>query len=463
MVMPSSLSGKPLTNSQAIIAVLLAVLTLSFCVASTSASVGELQVEWQEFSPRISGASVIQTTDGGYVAFGTNATFYDDPSQGAEYVNTSYLLVKTDANGSLTWTKTIPQEDPHEMLSLMIPTSDGGFAFAGTKPVEVQVELVKDIITSENVSQFYLLKADSLGNIQWNRTYVKADIKFQNTIFRNFIQTNDGGYALVGTYTFGDSVPLIWCAKTDSSGNLQWNRTIDAGYAIASSIVQTSEGGYMLLGQNYVQGGGDSILAVKLDSSGNTQWIKEYPNLGRYTSSSSCGIATSDGGYVIGGSTYIDYQGTYGLLVKIDASGNLLWNNTYGEPDSRISSVAQTADNGYIFAASTGSSAWIVKTDNAGKIDGQIKFKNPDFFTNQPKQIITTTDGGYAFVGDWNAQISNPTSGQKFWLVKLSPTITTNPPPNNNPSNLLTAVVIIIIVSAGAGLLLVYFRKRHKT
>jgi hypothetical protein len=339
-----------------------------------------------------------------------------------------------------------------------------------------------------NVSQLYLLKANSIGDIQWNKTYIKDDSKSQNIHFHSFIQTNDGGYALTGTYIFS-STPLIWCVKTDNSGNLQWNRTINAGgYAIASSIVQTSEGGYMLLGQNYLQGSGDSLLAVKLDSSGNTQWTKEYPNLDRYTSSSSCGIATSDGGYIIGGSTYIDNQGIYGLLVKIDASGNLLWNNTYGEPDSRISSVAQTADNGYIFAGSTGRNessrggAWIVKTDSVGKIEGQIKIKNPDLFINQPNQIITTTDGGYAFVGDWNLKIGNPTMDQKFWLVKLSPTMTnptptTNPtltptatppatpPPNNNPplSNLLITVAIIIIVFVGAGLLLIYFKKKHET
>lgn len=467
----SSSSGKHLTSSQAIIAAFLVMLTFSFGVASISAAVGELQVEWQEFPPGISGISVIQSIDGGCIALGTNATYYDNP-EGAEYVNASTLLVKTDADGNLIWTKTIPQKAPHEMLSFMIPTSDGGFALAGTKPVAVQVNYGKGIIMPMNVSQFYLLKANSEGDIQWNRTYIKDDSKSQSIYFRNFIQTNDGGYALTGTYIFF-STPLIWCVKTDSSGNLQWNRTINAGgYAIASSIVQTSEGGYMLLGQNYVQGSGDSFLAVKLDSSGNTQWIKEYPNLGRYTSSSSSGIATSDGGYMIGGSTYIDYQGTYGLLVKIDASGKLSWNNTYGEPASRISSIAQTADNGYIFAGSSNGSAWIVKTDSVGKIEGDIKFENPKLLINQPNQIITTTDGGYVFIGDWNLQIGNPTRDQKFWLVKLSPTMTTptmtpptttNPTPNNGSpsfSNLLIAVLVITVVFVGAGLALVYFKKR---
>ena len=476
-----------MSNSRVIIAVFLVMLTFSFGVTSTRAAVGELQVEWQKFPLGISGTSVIRSTDGGCIALGINATFYANP-EGAEYVNASSLLVKTDADGTLTWTKTIPQEDPHETLSLMIPTSDGGFALAGTKPVAVPVNYGKGIIMPMNVSQFYLVKANSIGDIQWNKTYIKDDSKSQNIHFHSFIQTDDGGYALTGTYIFS-STPLIWCVKTYSSGNLQWNKTINAGgYAIASSIVQTSEGGYMLLGQNYVQGGGDSLLAVKLDSSGNTQWIKEYPNLDRYTSSSSCGIATSDGGYIIGGSTYIDNQGTYGLLVKIDASGNLLWNNTYGEPNSRISSVARTADNGYIFAGSTGRNessrggAWIVKTDSDGKIEGQVKFENPDLFINQPNQIITMTDGGYAFVGDWNLKIGNPTMDQKFWLVKLSPTMTnptptTNPtvtptatppatpPPNNNPplSNLLITVAIIIIVFVGAGLLLIYFKKKHET
>jgi hypothetical protein len=139
-VIPSNLSGKHLTNSQVIIAVFLVMLTFSFGVTSIRAAVGELQVEWQKFPLGISGTSVIRSTDEGCIALGTNATFYANP-EGEEYVNASSLLVKTDADGTLTWTKTIPQEDPHETLSLIIPTSDGGFALAGTKPVAVSSKL----------------------------------------------------------------------------------------------------------------------------------------------------------------------------------------------------------------------------------------------------------------------------------------------------------------------------------
>jgi hypothetical protein len=144
-------------------------LTFSFGVASIRAEVGELQVEWQEFPPGISGTSVIQSIDGGCIALGTNATFYDNP-EGAEYVNASSLLVKTDAYGTLSWTKNISREDARETLSLMIPTSDGGFALAGTKPVAVPVDYGKGIIMPMNVSQFYLVKANSIGDIQWNKT-----------------------------------------------------------------------------------------------------------------------------------------------------------------------------------------------------------------------------------------------------------------------------------------------------
>lgn len=92
---------------------------------------------------------------------------------------------------------------------------------------------------------------------------------------------------------------------------------------------------------------------------------------------------------------------------------------------NRISSVAQTAANGYIFAESTGnnesssSSAEIAKTDSVGKIEGQIKFKNPHLFINQTNQIITMTDGEYEIIGDWNlqrAQIGNPTRDQNSGL-----------------------------------------------
>jgi len=83
---------------------------------------------------------------------------------------------------------------------------------------------------------------------------------------------------------------------------------------------------------------------------------------------------TTDGGYVIAGSTYSYGAGqSDGYLIKTDGAGNTLWTNTFGgSGQDYFHSVQQTRDSGYIMTGSTesygdGSSAvYLVKTDANG-------------------------------------------------------------------------------------------------
>jgi len=143
-----------------------------------------------------------------------------------------------------------------------VQTWDGGYALAGYTES-----------FGAGDSDFWLVKTDSSGNIQWNKTYGGTNTDYAHSV----VQTWDGGYALAGdTWSLELDDADFWLVKTDSSGNMQWSKTYGGtNYDCVRSVVQTWDGGYALAGYTYSFGAGDSdFWLVKTDSSGNIQWNK---------------------------------------------------------------------------------------------------------------------------------------------------------------------------------------------
>jgi predicted secreted protein len=152
------------------------------------------------------------------------------------------------------------------------------------------------------MSLFVLFNFPLVGSVEtsavvWSRTYGGVDSDRVNTI----IQAIDGGYALAGaTQSFDNSSNQIWLIKTDSLGNMEWNKTFEDGSA--NSIVQTGDGGYVIAGSTGSFGaGGSDFWLVKTDSEGNMQWSQIYS---RHDTLKSV-IQTNDGGYALVGTSIV--------------------------------------------------------------------------------------------------------------------------------------------------------------
>lgn len=133
--------------------------------------------------------------------------------------------------------------------------------------------------------------------------WIKAYGGTNSEVARSVIQTSDGGYLLAGeTASFGAGGKDFWLVKTDASGNMEWNNTYGgASNDMAFSVVEAGDG-YTLTGRTNSFGVGIAdFWLVKVDSSGNHEWNKTYG--GGDADAARCVINTGDGGYVLAGFT----------------------------------------------------------------------------------------------------------------------------------------------------------------
>ncbi len=351
---------------------------------------------------------------------------------------------------NIQWQKTIGGSDV-DGLTTMIETSDGGFFVGGTSSSNISGEKTED---SRGLSDYWILKLDSNGNILWQKTYGGSDVEQLFTA----LQTADGGFIVGGfsysdisgektedSYGFGD----FWVLKLDLSGTIEWQKTIGGvGQDAIYSIVETDDGGFVLSGDSASpisgnrtapQIGFHDVLLVKLDSAGTIEW-QNSAGYGYETIWSSL-AKTNDGGFIISAVihgnpiTFEDF-----LIIKIDASGNQVWEKIIqGDKYEYFPKIKQTTDGGYIMAGISDSDAALDKTENAinGSVDywvlkldesGNIVWQNTIGGSGQEGNlgsISQTTDGGYLVSGNSSSDISgdkteNSLGGSDFWFIKLN-------------------------------------------
>jgi hypothetical protein len=332
--------------------------------------------------------AVIQTSDGGYALAGYTNSFgaggYD------------FWLVKTDAYGNMEWNQTYGGA-VSERASSLVETSDGGYAIAGSTHFS----------SGPGAYDCWLVKTDAHGNTEWKQTYSGAD----NEIVSALVETSDGGYA----YSTGVSCQLV---KTDAQGNIQWNRTYGGeGFYSLESLVATSDGGYALAGSaGFIT---TSFWLVKTDEYGNMEWSNEYGEYGTSTARSL--VETSDGGYALAGeSNPFGPEDFDVLLVKTDSNGNMEWSKTYRRTGWEIAhSVVKTSDGGYAIAGTINayttdnSDFLLVKTDVYGNMEWNRTYGGTG--NEWGCSLVETSDGGYAIAGETS---SFGAGDSDFWVVK---------------------------------------------
>ncbi len=200
------------------------------------------------------GNSVAQTADGGYVIAGHTWSF------GAGSYDV--YLVKTDSSGDTMWTRTWGGRSPDEGYSVA-QTADSGYVITGWTGS-----------FGAGGCDVYLVKTNASGDTVWTRTFGGSDLDCGYSV----LQSADGGYVIAGgTRSFGADEGDVYLVKTNTSGDMIWNKTYGGtDFDDGLSVAQTADGGYVIAGETQSFGvGQDDVYLIKTDSAGNAAAIAE--------------------------------------------------------------------------------------------------------------------------------------------------------------------------------------------
>ncbi len=417
-------------------------------------------------------SALIQTIDGGYIIGGlSHSRISGDKTQDnwdSTTLSGDFWIIKLDSLGIKQWDKRYGGT-LGEALDKIEQTSDGGFIIGGGSSSHITGDKTEDC---RGYFDFWAVKLDALGNKQWDRRFGGSDMEFSSDIET----TADGGYIIGGSSKSGISgdktegnwdVTLTrddyWVVKIDSLGNKQWERRFGGtGQDGLYDLETTNDGGYLLGGYSTsgitgnkteaLYGFGD-YWVVKIDSLGNYEWDRDYGATS--DDNFAAMVKTSDDCYLIGG---IAQGGTGSLqdvgcgydyhIIKIDSSGNQLWDKAYGGGpgamgnggEDYLESIYVTTDGGYLLGGQSTAPAsceksefnlgdlqpWIVKIDSVGnkQWDKTIFLTKNGWVAN----AIETMDGCYAVaistasgIGGYKTQPNwdGVNSSDDYWIMKF--------------------------------------------
>lgn len=243
------------------------------------------------------------------------------------------VIMKLDDDGEVIWAHAIGGVN-YDVAGAMTLSSDSGLVYVGSTKS----------YNGNTLDDLYFFKTDSMGSMQWSKTFSTADLDVASAIIR----TSDNGYAITG-YTRETGLKRVLLIRTDSNGDTLFTKRY-GGTADDQGVemLQTGDGGFVIIGKTFTQSLGESdILFLRADAQGNLIWAKSF---GGVLWDEGAGIIQlQDGNYLISGSTISFGQGDFDiLLMKTDTTGNIIWGKTYGGAKTDAGYTARENNDGSI-------------------------------------------------------------------------------------------------------------------
>ena len=303
----------------------------------------------------------------------------------------------------------------------------------------------------------------STPNQETQVSFVKTYGGSKNDSAKSIVATLDGGYAVLGfTQSMdgditdkGDESFDYWVLKFNAEDELEWNKTYGGSAdERGSSIIQTQDGGYAILGFSFSADGDVTENAglqdywlAKLDPNGTIVWQKSFGYQGADTGISV--IQTNDQGYLISGILDVTASGGLGnssrgenrhaggdyWILKLSSFGDIEWSRYFGGNNTDTpEGIVQTEDNGFIIAGGSDSDDtdissnigsydfWVIRISSSGDLVWEKSFGGNQI--DEARAIVKSGDGNYLIAGDTRSETNDITENNgaaDLWLIKISP------------------------------------------
>ena len=400
------------------------------------------------------GLDMERTSDGRFIIAGWTESTNGDIG-GNNGGQDGWVLI-LDNEGNLDWEKNYGGSSD-DFITEINPTNDGGYIVVGSSTSDNG-----DVGGNNGDRDVWILKLDSEGAQEWSRNYGGSD----EDEGRDVIQTADNGYALLansksinGDVEGNNGDVDFWILKVDNVGNIEWSKNYGGSDEDeVAAIKQTPDGGFLVAGSSRSsdgdvgenQGSNDCWI-IKLDNEGNLEYKKHYG--GTANDEVNNMEETIDGGYILAGRTRSidgDLEGSKGgrdgWVLKLDADANLEWSRNYGGSENETAtSVIQTISGEYIVAGHTRSNdgdiggnygeedGWVMRLTNDGNIDWVQNFGGSD--VDLSRNIIPITDDEFIILS-WSLSddVDLPANNgdSDIWVMKLTSTTTSTQTPDFN-------------------------------
>ena len=303
------------------------------------------------------GKSVVQLSDSSYVMAGytssTGVGGYD------------VFLVKADKLGNLIWQKTIGGSD-WDFANTMDTTVDGGFIIAGTT-----------YSYGHGNADGFVIKTDANGDTTWTKTF--GGLKDDE--FKSVIQTSDGNYALTGyTKSFGDSLGDGWIVKIDQNGSATYTASPGGLYSdVLNDVVELNNTNLYFVGSNKsYKNGANTVNWRYCINSSNTLILDDYignTNTERYNSSA---VGLKGTVISVGFNNYVGTSSDANIHVYTPTLGYISYFPFGVENTDELFSISRTKDKGFVSVGTCfGNTSLLkdilfVKTDSLGQYGTSI-------------------------------------------------------------------------------------------
>jgi hypothetical protein len=356
------------------------------------------------------------------------------------------------AQYSKVWQKTIGGSSMDE-LSQAVQLKDGSLVYCGLTRSNNLPDANFEASETIDLHDAWVMKTDPQGVIQWH-AFPGGNGK---DILHAIKSTNDGGFIAVGQTESTDLTNCIdgyagksdfWIVKLNSQGVTQWQRTFGGtGEDKALSVVETKEGSFVAVGEVITKTFGRNSLdiqVVKISEFGRLEWQKVIG--GRSNDAGGHGLCLDAKGNILLTATTESNDDFTGVsihgsvdayLVSMSPKGKILWQRALGGyMDDDLTKVVSTVDGGYLMVGSTKSldgdvkqnhgesDIWVVKTNHEGVIQWEktIGGSKEDAATD----LIAMENGTFLMSattrsndGDNMAGLSGNLQNPDAWMLKL--------------------------------------------